>query len=163
MVNAAFAIRTAQMFREASMFSAKIFFSEQPWAGTIAAVVSHPAASAETGFRSVEMTLDASRPARSKRIPTLGDRRRRRGDPSSCGAKGARTVFGRRHTVIFVAGPWRIALPAARAQGDDELVAALSGAATWKRQGDWFVRRNQPLRFRLHTTKAFRAMVAPLA
>jgi hypothetical protein len=44
------------------------------------------------------------------------------------------------------------ACPPARAQADDELVAALSEAATWKRQGDFvsFI-GTKPLRFRLNT------------
>jgi hypothetical protein len=55
--------------------------------------------------------------------------------------------------VIFVAGPLEDrACPPARAQADDELVAALSEAATWKRQGDFvsFI-GTKPLRFRLNT------------
>jgi hypothetical protein len=56
-------------------------------------------------------------------------------------------------TVIFTAGPLETrACPAARALADDELVAALSEAATWKRQGDVvsFV-GTKSLRFRLNT------------
>jgi hypothetical protein len=55
--------------------------------------------------------------------------------------------------VIFVAGPLEDrACPPARAQADDEIVAALSEAATWKRQGDVisFI-GTKPLRFRLLT------------
>jgi hypothetical protein len=55
--------------------------------------------------------------------------------------------------VIFVAGPLEErACPPARAQADDELVAALSEAATWKLQGDLisFIGA-RPLRFRLNT------------
>jgi hypothetical protein len=42
--------------------------------------------------------------------------------------------------------------PPARAQADDELLAALSEAATWKRQGDLvsFI-GTRPLRFRINT------------
>ncbi len=71
----------------------------------------------------LEMTLDAARQPGSKRLPT------------------------------FVAGPLEDrACPPARAQADDELVAALSEAATWKRQGDLvsFI-GTKPLRFRLNT------------
>jgi len=57
------------------------------------------------------------------------------------------------NTVIFTAGPLEArACPPARAQADDELVAALSEAATWKRQGNAvsFV-GTKSLRFRLNT------------
>jgi hypothetical protein len=57
------------------------------------------------------------------------------------------------NTVIFVAGSLEDrACPPARAQADDELVAALSEAATWKRQGDLvsFI-GTRPLRFRVNT------------
>ena len=67
------------------------------------------------------------------------------------GGKGQFSVAG--NTVIFVAGPLEDrACPSARAQADDELVAALSEAATWKRQGDLisFI-GTRPLRFRLNT------------
>jgi hypothetical protein len=42
--------------------------------------------------------------------------------------------------------------PPARAQADDDLVAALGEAATWKRQGDLvsFIGA-RPLRFRINT------------
>ena len=67
------------------------------------------------------------------------------------GGKGQFSIAG--NTVIFVAGPLEDrACPPARAQADDELVAALSEAATWKRQGDFvsFI-GTKPLRFRLNT------------
>jgi hypothetical protein len=67
------------------------------------------------------------------------------------GGKGQFSVAG--NTVIFVAGPMEDrACPEARARADDELIAALSEAATWKRQGDVisFVGA-KPLRFRLLT------------
>ena len=57
------------------------------------------------------------------------------------------------NTVIFVAGPMEDrACPPAKAQADDDLVAALSEAATWKRQGDLvsFI-GTRTLRFRLNT------------
>jgi heat shock protein HslJ len=67
------------------------------------------------------------------------------------GGKGQFSVAG--NTVIFVAGALEDrACPPAKAQLDDELVAALSEAATWKRQGDVisFI-GTRPLRFRLLT------------
>ena len=65
--------------------------------------------------------------------------------------KGQFSVAG--NTVIFVAAQLQDhACPPARAQADDELVAALSEAATWKRQDDFisFI-GTRSLRFRLNT------------
>ena len=107
-----------------------------------------------TGFRSgLEMTLDAARQPGSKRLPTLeiGDNGEAMLELWCKGGKGQFSVAG--NTVIFVAGPLEDrACPPARAQADDELVAALSEAATWKRQGDFvsFI-GTKPLRFRLNT------------
>lgn len=57
------------------------------------------------------------------------------------------------NTVIFVAGPLEDrGCPPPRAQADDELVAALGEAATWKRQGDFvtFI-GTRTLRYRINT------------
>ena len=65
--------------------------------------------------------------------------------------KGQFSVAG--NTVIFVPGPLQDrSCPPARAQADDDLVAALGEAATWKRQGDLvsFI-GTRPLRFRINT------------
>ena len=99
------------------------------------------------------MTLDAARQPGSKRLPTLeiGDNGEATLELWCKGGKGQFSVAG--NTVIFVAGPLEDrACPPARAQADDELVAALSEAATWKRQGDFvsFI-GNKSLRFRLNT------------
>ena len=100
-----------------------------------------------------EMTLDAARQPGSKRIPTLdiGDRGEATLDLWCKGGKGQFSVAG--NTVIFVAGPLEDrACPPARAQADDELVAALSEAATWKRQGDLVsFMGTKSLRFRINT------------
>jgi hypothetical protein len=101
----------------------------------------------------LEMTLDAARQPGSKRLPTLdiGDSGEATLELWCKGGKGQFSIAG--NTVIFVAGPLEDrACPAARAQADDELVAALSEAATWKRQGDFvsFI-GTKPLRFRLNT------------
>jgi hypothetical protein len=101
----------------------------------------------------LEMTLDAARQPGSKRLPTLeiGDSGEAILELWCKGGKGQFSVAG--NTVIFVAGPLEDrACPSARAQADDELVAALSEAATWKRQGDLisFI-GTRPLRFRLNT------------
>ncbi len=101
----------------------------------------------------LEMTLDAARQPGSKRLPTLdiGDSGEATLELWCKGGKGQFSIAG--NTVIFVAGPLEDrACPPARAQADDELVAALSEAATWKRQGDFvsFI-GTKPLRFRLNT------------
>jgi META domain len=101
----------------------------------------------------LEMTLDVARQPGSKRLPTLeiGDAGEAILELWCKGGKGQFSVAG--NTVIFVAGPLEDrACPPARAQADDELVAALSEAATWKRQGDFvsFI-GTRPLRFRLNT------------
>jgi hypothetical protein len=67
------------------------------------------------------------------------------------GGKGQFSVAG--NTVIFVAGAMENrTCPADRAQADDDLIAALTEAATWKRQDDFvsFV-GTRTLRFRLNT------------
>jgi len=101
----------------------------------------------------LEMTLDAARQPGSKRLPTLdiGDSGEATLELWCKSGKGQFSIAG--NTVIFVAGPLEDrACPPARAQADDELVAALSEAATWKRQGDFvsFI-GTKPLRFRLNT------------
>ena len=101
----------------------------------------------------LEMTLDAARMPGSKRVPTLeiGDSGEAVLELWCKGGKGQFSVAG--NTVIFVAGPLEErSCPPARAQADDELVAALAEVATWKRQGDLisFI-GTRPLRFRLNT------------
>jgi len=119
-----------------------------------AAALNANLASADDGFPfGLEMTLDVARQPGSKRLPTLeiGDSGEARLELWCKGGKGQFSVAG--NTVIFVAGPLEDrACPPARAQADDELVAVLSEAATWKRQGDFvsFI-GTKPLRFRLNT------------
>lgn len=118
-----------------------------------AALIAGPAR-ADDGFPfGLEMTLDVARQPGSKRLPTLDI-----GDAGDVivelwckGGKGQFSVAG--NTVIFVAGPMEDrSCPSARAQADDELVAALGEAATWKRQGDFvsFIGA-KTLRFRINT------------
>ena len=101
----------------------------------------------------LEMTLDAARQPGSKRLPTLdiGDSGEVMLELWCKGGKGQFSVAG--NTVIFVAGPLEDrACPPARAQADDDLVAALSEAATWKRQGDLVsFMGTKSLRFRINT------------
>ena len=111
-------------------------------------------ACAEDGFPfGLEMTLDVARQPGSKRIPNLeiGDNGEAMLELWCKGGKGQFSVAG--NTVIFVPGPLEDrACPPARAQADDDLVAALSEAATWKRQGDYvsFI-GPRTLRFHLNT------------
>jgi hypothetical protein len=111
-------------------------------------------ARADDGFPfGFEMTLDAARQPGSKRLPTLeiGDSGETRVELWCKGGKGQFSVAG--NSVIFVAGALEDrSCPQARAQADDELIAALSEATTWKRQGDYvtFVGA-KPLRFLLNT------------
>jgi hypothetical protein len=141
------------------MFSANDFLRPASFAialvpALVAVASNTPAVSAEDGFPfGLEMTLDASRQPGSKRIPTLeiGDAGEAILELWCKGGKGQFSVAG--NTVIFVAGPLQDrACPPARAQADDELVAALSEAATWKRQGDFvsFI-GTRALRFRINT------------
>jgi hypothetical protein len=84
------------------------------------------------------MTLDAARQPGSKRVPNMeiGDNGEAVLELWCKGGKGQFSVAG--NTVIFVAGQIEDrACPPAKAQADDELIAALSAAGTWKRQGDF--------------------------
>jgi META domain len=120
---------------------------------TAAAFNAHPAFAQEEFPFGFEMTLDAARQPGSKRVPTMaiGDSGEATLELWCKGGKGQFSIAG--NTVIFVAGPLEDrACPPAKAQADDELVAALSEAATWRRQGDMisFI-GTRPLRFRLLT------------
>jgi META domain len=137
------------------MFSATSFVRQAAVALVLAAAAFQAIpASAADGFPfGLEMTLDVARQPGSKRLPTLeiGDSGEATLELWCKGGKGQFSVAG--NTVIFVAGPLQDrACPPARAQADDDLVAALSEAATWKRQGDFvsFI-GTKPLRFRLNT------------
>jgi len=111
-------------------------------------------ARAEDGFPfGMEMTLDALPQPGSKRIPDLdiGDNGEVVLELWCKGGKGQFSVAG--NTVVFVAGAMENrTCPPARAQADDELVAALTESTTWRRQGDSvsFV-GSKTLRFRLNT------------
>src|SRR3954452_14818609 len=101
----------------------------------------------------LEMTLDAARQPGSKRLPTLdiGDAGEVTLELWCKSGKGQFSVAG--NTVVFLAGPLQDrGCPPARAQADDELVAALGEAATWKRQGGIVSFSGaKPLRFRINT------------
>jgi hypothetical protein len=95
-------------------------------------------AHADEGFPfGFAMTLDAARMPGSKRVPNLdiGDNGEVVLELWCKGGKGQFSVAG--NTVIFVPGPIEDrGCPPAKAQADDDLVAALSEAGSWKRQGD---------------------------
>src|SRR4051812_30853833 len=101
----------------------------------------------------LEITLDAVRQPGSKRLPTLdvGDSGEVTLELWCKSGKGQFSVAG--NTVVFLARPLQDrGCPPARAQADDELVAALGEAATWQRQGDLISFTGpKPLRFRINT------------
>ena len=96
------------------------------------------AAHAEEGFPfGTEMTLEAVPQPGSKRIPNLeiGDNGEVVLELWCKGGKGQFSVAG--NTVIFVPGAIQDrSCPPAKAQADDDLVAALAAVETWKRQGE---------------------------
>jgi META domain-containing protein len=118
------------------------------------AAVNFSPALADDGFPfGTEMTLDVGRQPGSKRIPNIeiGDAGEVVLELWCKGGKGQFSVAG--NTVIFVAGEMENrSCPPDRAQADDDLIAALADAATWKRQGDFvsFVGA-KTLRFRINT------------
>src|SRR6266404_5638140 len=111
-------------------------------------------ARADDGFPfGMAMTMDVARQPGSKRLPNveIGDNGEAVLELWCKAGKGQFSVAG--NTVIFVVGPLEDrACPPARAQADDELLAALSEVATWQRQGDFvsFI-GSRSLRFRLNT------------
>ena len=120
----------------------------------LAAVPGAASAQADDGFPfGLEMTLDVARQAGSKRLPSLdiGDSGEVILELWCKGGKGQFSVAG--NTVIFVPGAMENrSCPAERAQADDELIAALGEAATWKRQGDFVsLIGARTLRFRINT------------
>jgi hypothetical protein len=137
------------------MFSTTGFLGRAAAAATLAlaAFAAHPAC-ADDGFPfGFEMTLEVAPQGGSKRIPTLeiGDNGEAKLDLWCKSGNGQFSVAG--NTVIFMPGQLQDRdCPPARAQADDDLVAALSEAATWKRRGDLvsFIGTRQ-LRFRINT------------
>ena len=111
-----------------------------------------PAMAQEFPF-GLEMTLEAARMPGSKRIPSLdiGDNGEVELELWCKGGKGQFSVAG--NTIIFVPGAMENrTCPPDRAQADDDLIAALSDAATWRRQGDYVTLIGaKPLRFRINT------------
>ena len=111
-------------------------------------------AHADDGFPfGFEMTMDTLPQPGSKRIPTLeiGDNGEAKLDLWCKSGTGQFSVAG--NTVIFVPGQMQDpGCPAAKAQADDDLVAALSEATTWQRRGDRVsFTGTKPLRFHINT------------
>ena len=110
-------------------------------------------ARAESNFPfGMEMTLDALPQPGSKRIPNIeiGDNGEVVLELWCKGGKGQFSVAG--NTVIFVPGQIQDrSCPSAKAQADDDLVAALGSVETWKRQGDFLTLIGpKSLRFRMN-------------
>ena len=136
------------------MISASTSLKRAAFLVLAAATLNAVPARADDGFPfGLEMTLDAARQPGSKRLPSLeiGDAGEVILELWCKGGKGQFSVAG--NTVVFVAGPLQDrSCPPARAQADDDLVAALSEAATWKRQGDFVsLIGSRTLRFRINT------------
>jgi hypothetical protein len=116
-----------------------------------AAVPAHADSEFPFGF---EMTLDTAPQPGTKRMPTLeiGDNGEATLDLWCKGGKGQFSVAG--NTVIFVPGQMqdRATCAPGQSEADDDVLAALTEAATWKRQGDLvtFVGAKS-LRFRINT------------
>ena len=135
------------------MISTTVFVRQAAVALVLAAAAFHciPAYAEDEFPFGMAMTLDVARQPGSKRLPNLeiGDNGEAVLELWCKGGKGQFSVAA--NTVIFVAGQFEDrACPPAKAQADDELVAALSEAGTWKRQGDLvsFI-GTKTLRFRL--------------
>jgi heat shock protein HslJ len=101
----------------------------------------------------LEITLDVSRMPGSKRIPSLdiGDNGEVVLELWCKGGKGQFSIAG--NTIVFVPGAMENrSCPPERAQADDDLIAALGEAATWRRQGDFVsLVGAKTLRFRINT------------
>ena len=120
----------------------------------VATVFSSVPAHADDGFPfGFEMTLDTAPQPGSKRMPTLeiGDNGEATLELWCKNVKGQFSVAG--NTVVFVPGQTQEATCApGRAEADDQLLAALSEATTWKRQGDnVFFIGTKSLHFQINT------------
>lgn len=119
-----------------------------------AALASTGGARSEDGFPfGMEMTMEAAPQPGSKRIPNLeiGEAGEVVLELWCKGGRGQFSVAG--NSVIFVAGAIEDRnCPPARAQADDDLVAALGQVTGWARQGDLisFI-GPRTLRFRLNS------------
>jgi META domain len=146
---------SGNFFQRGGMVSVKFVYRAAFVVSLVLAALSNIAAArAESGFPfGMEMKLEAAPQRGSKRIPDLdiGDNGEAVLELWCKGGKGQFSVAG--ETVVFVPGPMQDrACPPDRAQLDDDLVAALTEATTWKRQGDLvFFVGTRTLRFRINT------------
>jgi len=119
----------------------------------LTSLAARPAAAEQDFPFGMEMTLDALPQPGSKRVPDLdiGDNGDTVLELWCKGGKGQFSVAG--NSIVFIAGKIDDRnCPAARAQADDELIAALSAVTNWKRQGDLITFVGpKTLRFRLNT------------
>jgi hypothetical protein len=101
----------------------------------------------------LQMSLDAAPQPGSKRVPNLdiGDAGETLVELWCKGGKGQFSVAG--NSIVFVAGAIDDRnCPTAKAEQDDQLLATLGEATTWKRQGDVVTfTGTKTLRFRLNT------------
>ena len=119
----------------------------------MAAAVLAPALHAEEFPFGMELTLDAAPMRGSKRVPLIeiGDNGAVHLELWCKSATGQLSIAG--DSVVFVPGQVTDNnCPADRAAADDNLLAALSDATGWKRQGDSLTFIGpRPLRFQLLT------------
>jgi heat shock protein HslJ len=123
-------------------------------AAAVLALLAVPSAVAAQEFPfGSELTLDAAPMRGSKRIPVIeiGNSGEVQLDLYCKRAQGQFSVAG--DTVIFIAGAVGDAnCPPDRARADDALLAALSAATNWRRQGDYLTLVGpRSLRFHLNT------------
>jgi META domain len=119
----------------------------------VAGLLASPVTADESFPFGFEMTLDALPQPGSKRIPTLeiGDNGEAKLDLWCKTGTGQFSVAG--NTVVFVPGQLQDpGCSPARAQADDELIAALGEATSWRRRGDQVsFLGTKPLKFHLNT------------
>ncbi len=119
----------------------------------LAAITAASPAQAQEFPFGLEMRLEGARMAGTKRIPSLeiGDNGEVELELWCKGGKGQFSVAG--NTIIFVPGAMEErTCPPDRAQADDDLLAALSDVATWRRQGDFVTLiGSKQLRFLINT------------
>jgi hypothetical protein len=124
------------------------------WGALVACAATATAAVAQEEFPfGLEMTLDSRPQPGSKRLPSLeiGASGETRLELWCKGGRGQFSVAG--DTIIFVPGAMEDrSCPPDKAQLDDALLATLSDAAGWKRQGDYIsLIGPKTLRFHLNT------------
>jgi hypothetical protein len=121
-------------------------------AATAASFLASPLQAGDFPF-GMGLTLDAAPMRGSKRVPSIeiGDNGEVQLDLWCKSATGQLSVAG--DSVVFVPGQVKDnSCPPDRAAADDDLLAALSEATGWKRQGDWLTFTGpHPLRFQLLT------------